>query len=428
MKRFAVALAAVPLVLFAAGCPQTGAGGSDGGGTVTDGGTTGGTDGGPVADAGTPDAGCGGLVAPSQASCCTSCSGDVNGCQANGCYGGWWCDPSACACAPAPAGCTAPPPPADGGTPDAGPPPPVDAGTPDAGPPVDGGYCNGLAVPNTPSCCHSCSSGSGTCQPNGCYGGWMCNPSSCYCKSPPATCTTGATDGGTPDAGPPPTDGGPAPGCTTAGSWPAETGPLACSSPGCYLNSQQGSDPCGKWCWSTKTGTDSDKGSIDLSQVVQTTIAQMDALQGPPYLLTCGASGGYCSCPYPPRESPAGDTVYELKNVHVSEIGLEADSDYHMDLDDGQGHDMVAEIPFPGCVGSSSVVGCNISHARAAVDAVTPPQSAGDAVNLTATIIGVGFFDFVHNPPVQGSAANGVELHPVLRMCFGLDCDPLAAP
>ena len=60
--------------------------------------------GGPVADAGDPNQ-CGTLVGPPESASCTSCSGTTN-CQANGCYGGWWCDTSTSRCQAPPTNCT----------------------------------------------------------------------------------------------------------------------------------------------------------------------------------------------------------------------------------------------------------------------------------------------------------------------------------
>lgn len=85
---------------------------------------------GPGADAGTPDTSapattCGTLVAPSVPAQCHSCSSGSSGCQANGCYGGWWCDTATNHCQSPPSNCgpagdagvpssTCPPPPANG--------------------------------------------------------------------------------------------------------------------------------------------------------------------------------------------------------------------------------------------------------------------------------------------------------------------------
>lgn len=75
------------------------------------------------AGAGMADAGaCGVYDGPELASCCHSCTAGAANCQANGCYGGWWCDRDQCRCHAPPTGCAS--------TPDAG---AVDAGVPDAG-------------------------------------------------------------------------------------------------------------------------------------------------------------------------------------------------------------------------------------------------------------------------------------------------------
>jgi hypothetical protein len=64
-------------------------------------------------DAGPPSATCGALVGPDVKAPCASCG--ANGCQANGCYGGYWCNTatSRCQAAPNPADCV----PLDGGVP-----------------------------------------------------------------------------------------------------------------------------------------------------------------------------------------------------------------------------------------------------------------------------------------------------------------------
>jgi hypothetical protein len=117
---------------------------------------------------------CGTFEPPSVASCCTSCAVGGGNCQPNGCYGGWWCDSATCRCHAPPTSCGS-------------------AGGPDAG---DGGTCAGTSMV---SCCHSCTPGIGDCQANGCYGGWLCQTSTCLCESP-STC---ASDGGIvpPDGG-----------------------------------------------------------------------------------------------------------------------------------------------------------------------------------------------------------------------------------
>lgn len=64
---------------------------------------------------------------------------------------------------------------------------------------------------------------------------------------------------------------------------------------------------------------------------------------------------------------------------------------------------IIAEIPSPECVQSR---GDDYKRARATIlDA--PP-------NALIELIGVGFFDFLHDQ--RGAAKNGIELHPVLTI------------
>ena len=101
---------------------------------------------------------------------CTSIS-DVSGNQVSACV-----DVSSNTCGLNPTQ----PPSSDGG----GPPPP---------PPNN---CPGMADPTTSASCHSCSSGSSGCQPNGCYGGWWCNTNTNHCQSPPSNCNGTSADAG----------------------------------------------------------------------------------------------------------------------------------------------------------------------------------------------------------------------------------------
>jgi hypothetical protein len=66
-----------------------------------------------------------------------------------------------------------------------------------------GETCGSLVGPDLTACCASCSPSSGTCQPNGCYGGWWCNADTCKCQAPPnpsscggASTSTGSGMGG----------------------------------------------------------------------------------------------------------------------------------------------------------------------------------------------------------------------------------------
>jgi Calcineurin-like phosphoesterase len=57
----------------------------------------------PIEDAGPPIDTCGTLVGPSKPAGCSSCG--ANPCQANGCYGGWWCNTATNRCQAPPGTC-----------------------------------------------------------------------------------------------------------------------------------------------------------------------------------------------------------------------------------------------------------------------------------------------------------------------------------
>ena len=174
-------------------------------------------------------------------------------------------------------------------------------------------------------------------------------------------------------------------------------GPITCPGPG----SPMSGGSCGTERWNVKTGTDSQAGSISLVPQT-TTIAALRALP---------ANGGGGS-----RETPTETTLFELKDVTLTEWISESDSDYHLVLSDGS-VTMIAEIPSPSCT-TSSVWACFISRARAEFES----QNLAHYPGLTVTVRGVGFFDFLHGQ--TGVAPNGIELHPVLQICFGQGCTP----
>ena len=187
-----------------------------------------------------------------------------------------------------------------------------------------------------------------------------------------------------------------------SGSGGSSGAPITCPGPGTYTKN---GGACGSERWNIKTGTDSQAASVSLVPE-SNTIAALDALP---------AAGGGTS-----RESPTETTLWELKDVTLSMIKLESDSDYHMVLSDGS-HTMIAEIPYPTCT-SGSTWSCFMTRARSEVDAKFSVSSSPQYPAQTVTVRGVGFFDFIHGQ--TGVAPNGIELHPVLEICFGQGCSP----
>lgn len=161
---------------------------------------------------------------------------------------------------------------------------------------------------------------------------------------------------------------------------------------------------CGVERWSVKTGTDADAGKITLQSTTPTSIASLDALTAP------------SSLPANNRVQPTETTVFRLAAT-LTEYKLEADSDYHLVLNDGAGHTMIAEIPDPACVGSGSPLLTSVQKARSEFDARYTPTGSFQTANVPVSVTGVGFFDFLHGQ--TGVAPNGIELHSVLDVQFG---------
>jgi hypothetical protein len=181
---------------------------------------------------------------------------------------------------------------------------------------------------------------------------------------------------------------------------------LTCANPGSY-NASNWSGQCGTQVrWSIMTGADVDASQVSLVPV-DTTVAALGALPRPATL------------PPDHRVAPLETTTYRLRNVQLITVNLQRDSDYHATLSDGPNLIRV-EFPFPACVSPQSRFGCFITRARGAIDGRFTPGTVTTSPNETVTVVGIGFFDAIAGESY--AAPNGVELHPVLGICFGRDC------
>ena len=63
-----------------------------------------------------------------------------------------------------------------------------------------------------------------------------------------------------------------------------------------------------------------------------------------------------------------------------------------------------------------------MSRTRSEIDARYTVSASPLYPAATVTVTGFGFFDTIHGQ--NGVAANGIELHPILQICFGKDCTP----
>jgi hypothetical protein len=151
---------------------------------------------------------------------------------------------------------------------------------------------------------------------------------------------------------------------------------------------------CGYDRWPVKTLVDKDRSRVDLTPI-DITIAELVAI--PIHEIPS---------PYDHRIAPEELRVFRIK-ARLLKVKREQDSDLHLlvaDLNDPSKR-MIAEIPAPDCaLGSGHEDEYKV--ARETIAAVHP--------NAVLEIIGVGFFDFLHEQ--KGAAPNGIELHPVLSI------------
>jgi len=162
---------------------------------------------------------------------------------------------------------------------------------------------------------------------------------------------------------------------------------------------------CGVERWAVKTGTDLDVGSVNMTPQ-DSAIATLVGFARPGSL--------------PPNHRVSQELqVYRLTDITLTIYKLESDSDYHLVLSDG-GQTMIAEIPHPSCVGAPSPFLPGIQAARATFDGRYTATTFFQMANVTATVIGAGFFDFFHGQ--TGVAPNAFELHAVLGICFEAGC------
>jgi hypothetical protein len=151
---------------------------------------------------------------------------------------------------------------------------------------------------------------------------------------------------------------------------------------------------CGYDRWPVKILSDKDRNRVDLKPV-ETTVAKLGAIP-------------IHEIPYPHdrRIEPEELRVYRVK-ARLLRVRREKDSDLHVllaDLDDPDKR-MIAEIPAPECAEGTGYED-DYRAARNSLSAIP--------LNSTVEVTGLGFFDFMHEQ--KGAAANGIELHPVLRI------------
>lgn len=182
------------------------------------------------------------------------------------------------------------------------------------------------------------------------------------------------------------------------------------------------SPTCGVERWVVKVGTDTTVGQVRLDiPPTPATVLELGQMPAPPES-DIDTGGQFATT----RDAPVETTVYQI-DATMTFYKLETDVDYHIVVDDGQGHTLITEIPNPACILApnpngpgrilvDSPLGPGIANAREQFDARLTPQTFFQTANLPVRVRGVGFFDFEHGQ--TGVAPNAIELHPVLDLFF----------
>jgi hypothetical protein len=152
------------------------------------------------------------------------------------------------------------------------------------------------------------------------------------------------------------------------------------------------------------TGTDRDAKLVNQKTLVPSNIIKLRSLPAP------------ANPPLGSRVKPVETSVYSVSAI-LLRYKYETDSDVHLVLADTGGRTMIAEIPAPQCVGSSSPFLPSIKYVRSKFTSQFHPSTEWHRVHTPIQIAGVGFFDFKHGQ--SGVAPNAIELHPVLRFSTG---------
>jgi hypothetical protein len=158
--------------------------------------------------------------------------------------------------------------------------------------------------------------------------------------------------------------------------------------------------------WPFKIGTDPQGSSVSLVPVPTT----IDALRAIPHVERPGSGL---------RIVPVELTSYELRDVTLQSFQRAPDGDVHMVVADEHGHTMIVEAAPPFCTDARSPWRAQISAVREIVDREIPMAMIGTHRRVVS-LAGPAYIDSLHGQ--IGVAPNGIEIHPILAMCFGAGC------
>jgi hypothetical protein len=184
------------------------------------------------------------------------------------------------------------------------------------------------------------------------------------------------------------------------GRAPRATGPLS---------PERESGCPGRWRWAVKTLSDKPQASTVSFYSKLKTVAELGALPRPSVKISSATLDV-------PRQPGPEKKTYRVSAVLVK-FAKEDDGDIHLVIADpgANGKRMVAEFPNADCDGAAlSAKQPQMAAARRTLlDHCGPAPSSFKRLEGTATVKGVGFFDFKH---AGDQADNWMELHPVVKL------------
>lgn len=163
---------------------------------------------------------------------------------------------------------------------------------------------------------------------------------------------------------------------------------------------------CGKERWPVKTLQDESAEAVINSPVKKATVSQLLALQAPPKAQLLKAE----TTRFLPEAS-----IYQVE-VLILGFKQETDSDFHIVISDPQnpGKTMISEIPSGSCADIYAQVFTDLQKQFVNEVGKPTPKYRKLLTPIKATFTGPAFFDFLHGQ--TGVAANGIELHPLIRI------------
>ncbi len=166
--------------------------------------------------------------------------------------------------------------------------------------------------------------------------------------------------------------------------------------------------------WPVKTASDGMASQVNTAPQ-PATVAALTALSAPSVTDLLAAQDR--------RIGPVELTTYRLTDVTLANYARSPDLDVSVHVTDSgtSSPEMFVELPDPSCVATSSPFYAQMAAARSAFEAQHPLSDQYTTVGTPFSVIGIGYWDVPHS---SDQAPNGIEIHPVLGICFGQGCQP----